>query len=193
VQDLGDLNPRGARMIVDACVEHLGGLDILVNNAGIISRRPALEFEQQEWEDTLAINLSSAFYLSQAAARQFVDRGEGGKIVNVASLLSFQGGILVPAYAATKSGLAGLTKALANEWAERDINVNAVAPGYMATEVTTAIRADTERSQSMLERIPAGRWGEPDDVKGAVVFLASEAARYVHGITLPVDGGWLAR
>jgi 2-dehydro-3-deoxy-D-gluconate 5-dehydrogenase len=180
-------------MIVDACVEHLGGLDILVNNAGIISRRPALEFEQQEWEDTLAINLSSAFYLSQAAARQFVDRGEGGKIVNVASLLSFQGGILVPAYAATKSGLAGLTKALANEWAERDINVNAVAPGYMATEVTTAIRADTERSQSMLERIPAGRWGEPDDVKGAVVFLASEAARYVHGITLPVDGGWLAR
>jgi 2-dehydro-3-deoxy-D-gluconate 5-dehydrogenase len=180
-------------MIIDACVEHLGGLDILVNNAGIISRRPALEFEQPEWEDTLAINLSSAFYLSQAAARQFVDRGEGGKIVNVASLLSFQGGILVPAYAATKSGLAGLTKALANEWAERDINVNAVAPGYMATEVTAAIRADTERSQSMLERIPAGRWGEPDDVKGAVVFLASEAARYVHGITLPVDGGWLAR
>lgn len=192
-RDLRELTPETARAVVDECIDSMGQLDILVNNAGIISRAPALEFSQKDWEDTLAINLTSAFYLSQAAARQFVDSGEGGKIINVVSMLSFQGGILVPAYTSTKSGLAGLTKALANEWAGQGINVNAIAPGYMATEVTADIRADQARSQSMLERIPAGRWGTPEDLKGVVVFLASEATSYLHGTIVPVDGGWLAR
>lgn len=141
----------------------------------------------------LDINLSSAFYLAQAAARRLVEQGQGGKIVNVASVLSFQGGILVPSYAAAKSGIAGLTRALANEWAPLGINVNAIAPGYFVTEVTAGIRASAERSKAMLERIPAGRWGEPADLKGAVVFLASEAASYLHGALLSVDGGWLSR
>lgn len=193
VRDLRELTTETAREVVAECIDSMGRLDILVNNAGIISRAPALEFSQKDWEDTLAINLTSAFYLSQAAARRFIDSGEGGKIINVVSMLSFQGGILVPAYTATKSGLAGLTKALANEWARESINVNAIAPGYMATEVTAEIRADQARSQSMLERIPAGRWGTPEDLKGVVVFLASEAASYLHGTIVPVDGGWLAR
>lgn len=191
--DLRELTPETARAVVGECLDNMERLDILVNNAGIISRTPAVEFNQKDWEDTIAINLTSAFYLSQAAARHFVDSGEGGKIINVVSMLSFQGGVLVPAYTATKSGLAGLTKAMANEWAGLGINVNAIAPGYMATEVTAEIRADQARSQSMLERIPAGRWGTPEDLKGVVVFLASEAASYVHGTIVPVDGGWLAR
>ncbi len=191
--DLREATPNTSRALIAGCVETLGRLDILVNNAGIIRRAPALDFSQDDWEAVLDINLSSAFYLSQAAARHFVAAGSGGKIINVASMLSFQGGILVPSYTAAKSGIAGLTRALANEWAGLGINVNAVAPGYMATEVTAAIRADPARSAAMLARIPAGRWGEPADLKGAVVFLASDAARYLHGSIVPVDGGWLAR
>jgi 2-deoxy-D-gluconate 3-dehydrogenase len=191
--DLSGTTPTRAQEIVGESVVRLGRLDILVNNAGIIRRGPALAFSQEDWEAVLDINLNSAFYLSQAFARHCVAAGQGGKIVNVASMLSFQGGVLAPSYAAAKSALAGLTRALANEWAGLGIHVNAVAPGYMETEVTAAIRADAERSRTMLARIPAGRWGQPADVQGAVVFLASDAANYVHGIILPVDGGWLAR
>jgi 2-deoxy-D-gluconate 3-dehydrogenase len=191
--DLRELGQAGAGELVGRCVEQLSRLDVLVNNAGIIRRAPALDFAQDDWQAVLDINLSSAFYLAQAAARRLVEQGQGGKIVNVASVLSFQGGILVPSYAAAKSGIAGLTRALANEWAPLGINVNAIAPGYFVTEVTAGIRASAERSKAMLERIPAGRWGEPADLKGAVVFLASEAASYLHGALLSVDGGWLSR
>jgi len=191
-RDLAELDPTGAEAVIAAGTEALGRLDILVNNSGIIRRAPVLEYEQADWETTLAVNLSAAFYLSQAFARRLVAAGQPGKIVNVASLLSFQGGMLVPAYAAAKSGLAGLTRALANEWARHGINVNAIAPGYMATDLTAALRADPARAEPMLARIPAGRWGAPADVQGAAVFLCSEAAAYVHGAVLPVDGGWLA-
>ena len=184
---VADLEQAVARVAAE-----LGRLDILVNNAGIIRRTPALEFSEADWDDVLRINLKALFFLSQAAARAMVRQG-GGKIINVASMLSFQGGIRVPSYTAAKSGVAGLTRALANEWASANINVNAIAPGYMATDNTTALRADLDRSQSILERIPAGRWGTPDDLKGAVVFLASDAARYMHGAIVPVDGGWLTR
>ena len=190
-RDLAGTMPETAQAIVAECVAALGRLDILVNNAGIIRRAPAIEFSPDDWEAVLSINLSAAFYLSQAAARHFVAAGQGGKIINMASMLSFQGGVLVPAYTAAKSGLAGLTRALANECAAQGINVNAIAPGYMATEVTAAIRADPARSRAVLGRIPAGRWGEPADLKGAVVFLASAAAAYLHGAIVPVDGGWL--
>ena len=178
--------------VVNRVVGELGGLDVLVNNAGIIRRAPALEFSEQDWDDVLQINLKALFFLSQAAARVMVQRG-GGKIINVASMLSFQGGILVPSYTAAKSGVAGLTRALANEWASQRINVNAIAPGYMATDNTAPLRADPQRSQAILARIPAGRWGEPADLKGAVVFLASAASDYLHGAIVAVDGGWLAR
>lgn len=192
--DLRETTPEAAESIIRDCVAAMGRLDILVNNAGIIRRAPALEFVQGDWEDVLSINLNSAFYLSQAAARHFTQREEGGgKVINMASMLSFQGGVLVPSYAASKSAIAGLTRALANEWAPLGINVNALAPGYMETEVTAGIRADPERNKDMLSRIPAGRWGDPEDLKGAAVFLASDAASYVHGAILPVDGGWLAR
>jgi 2-deoxy-D-gluconate 3-dehydrogenase len=191
--DLAGTTPETAAEIIGECVAHLGRLDILVNNAGIIRRAPALEFGTRDWEAVLDINLSSAFCLSQAAARHWTAAGQGGKIINMASMLSFQGGVLTPAYAAAKSGLAGLTRALANEWAPLGINVNAIAPGYMETEVTAAIRADPARSAAMLARIPAGRWGVPGDIAGAAVFLASDAADYLHGVILPVDGGWLAR
>ena len=170
-----------------------GRLDILVNNAGIIRRAPALEFGEEDWEDVISINLSSLWYLSQAAARIFVEEERGGKIINLASVLSFSGGIVVPSYAATKAGVANLTRALANEWASLGINVNAIAPSYFSTSMTSALREDAERAEPLLARIPAGRWGEPEDLKGAVVFLASDAASYVHGATIPVDGGWLAR
>jgi len=182
--------------LVERTVAELGRLDILVNNAGTIRRAPALEMTETDWSDVLAINLSSVFRLSQLAARHMLERAGGdtkGKIVNVASLLSFQGGVNVAAYAAAKGGVAQLTKALANEWAGRGINVNAIAPGYMRTDNTTALRADPVRSRQILERIPAGRWGEPDDLAGAAVFLASTASDYVHGHVLAVDGGWLGR
>jgi 2-deoxy-D-gluconate 3-dehydrogenase len=172
--------------------QELGGLDILVNNAGIIRREPALEFNEAYWDDVIQINLKALFFLSQAVARVMVERG-GGKIVNVASMLSFQGGVFVPSYTAAKSGVAGLTRALANEWAAKGINVNAIAPGYMATDNTAPLRADPQRNQSILARIPAGRWGDPDDLKGTVVFLASSASDYMHASIVPVDGGWLAR
>jgi 2-dehydro-3-deoxy-D-gluconate 5-dehydrogenase len=182
-----------AEKIVSECVSELGRLDILVNNAGIIRRAPALEFGEEDWEDVISLNLTSLFYLSQAAARRFVEQGGGGKIINLASVLSFSGGIVVPSYAATKAGVANLTRALANEWASLGINVNAIAPSYFSTSMTSALRSDAERAEALLVRIPAGRWGEPEDLKGAVVYLASDAASYVHGATIPVDGGWLAR
>jgi 2-deoxy-D-gluconate 3-dehydrogenase len=163
-----------------------------VNNAGIIRREDALTYSDEDWHDVFQVNLDSAFYLSQAAARQFLSSKQGGKIINVCSMLSFQGGYRVAAYTAAKSALAGLTRALANEWASQGINVNAIAPGYIETDVTAGIRANEERDEAVRSRIPAGRWGRPDDVKGAVVFLASEASSYIHGTIIPVDGGWLA-
>ena len=170
----------------------LGGLDILLNNAGIIRRSDALEFSEEDWDAVVDTNLKSLFFLSQAAARHMVEHG-GGKIINVASLLSFQGGIRVASYTASKSGVAGLTKLLANEWAAKGINVNAIAPGYIATNNTAALQADEARNRQIVERIPAGRWGKPSDLGGAALFLASSASDYVHGHILTVDGGWMAR
>jgi 2-deoxy-D-gluconate 3-dehydrogenase len=172
--------------------QEMGSLDILVNNAGIIRRAPALEFSEAYWDDVIQINLKALFFLSQAAGRVMAEQG-GGKIVNIASMLSFQGGILVPSYTAAKSGVAGLTRALANELAGKGINVNAIAPGYMATDNTAPLRADAQRNQAILARIPAGRWGDPADLKGVVVFLASAASDYMQGAIVPVDGGWLTR
>jgi 2-deoxy-D-gluconate 3-dehydrogenase len=184
---------EGAAEIVAACVSEMGRLDILVNNAGIIRRDAALEFGQNDWEGVIQVNLSAAFYLSQAAARRYVEQGDGGKIVNTASVLSYEGGITVPSYAASKAGIANLTRALANEWAPLGINVNAIAPSYYTTELTGAIRENEERSTALLARIPAGRYGDPEDLKGAVVLLASAAGDFIHGSVLPVDGGWLGR
>jgi len=178
-------------MVADV-IATLGGLDILVNNSGIIRRAAALDYSAEDWDDINQVNLRALFFLSQAAARHMATR-HSGKIIHVASMLSFQGGIRVPAYTAAKSGVAGLTRAMANEWAALGINVNAIAPGYMATDNTAALRADPVRSAAILERIPAGEWGTPADLKGAVVFLASEASRYMHGAIVPLDGGWLAR
>ena len=171
----------------------LGPLDILVNNAGIIRRADAVDFTEADWDDVIDVNLKAVFFLSQAFARAAFARGAGGAIVNIASLLAFQGGIRIPSYTAAKHGVAGLTKLLANEWAAKAINVNAIAPGYIETNNTEALRADVERNKAILDRIPAGRWGEAQDIAGAAVFLASPAAKYVHGTILPVDGGWLAR
>jgi 2-deoxy-D-gluconate 3-dehydrogenase len=179
--------------IVESCVQSMGALDVLVNNAGIIRRAPLLEFSEKDWDDVLTVNLRALFFLSQAAARVMVERKRGGRIVNVASMLSFQGGILVPSYTASKSGVMGLTRLLANELAAHGITVNAIAPGYMATDNTAALRADPARNKAILDRIPAGRWGNPEDLQGAVVFLSSDASSYVNGYTLAVDGGWLAR
>ncbi len=192
VCDLSAATPEMLQAVVGDVVATLGGIDILVNNAGIIRRQPAIEFSEANWDDVLQVNLKAVFYLSQAAAKVMGPAGHG-KIINVASMLSFQGGIVVPSYTAAKSAVAGITRALANEWSALGINVNAIAPGYMATDNTAPLRADEGRSESILERIPAGRWGTPDDVKGAVVFLASEASSYVHGAIVPVDGGWLTR
>ena len=169
------------------------GYDILVNNAGLIRRADAVDFGEADWDAVMDVNLKAAFFTAQAFAREVFARGGRGRIVNVASLLSFQGGIRVPSYTASKHGIAGITKLLANEWAARGINVNAVAPGYVATNNTDALRADPERSRSILDRIPAGRWGKPEDIAGAVVFLCAPASDYVHGAILNVDGGWLAR
>ncbi len=168
-------------------------IDILFNNAGIIRRSPFADFAEKDWEEVIAINQSAVFYLSQLVVRQFIKQGGGGKIINTASMLSFQGGILVPSYTASKSAVMGLTRLMANELAKHNINVNAIAPGYMATDNTAPLRADKERNKAILDRIPAGRWGDPDDLKGVAVFLASDASNYINGYTIAVDGGWLAR
>lgn len=189
--DLSDVNVVAD--VIQQTETALGPVDILVNNAGIIRRKDALDFGEEDWDDVLATNLKVPFFLAQAAARSMVSGGRSGKIINVASLLSLQGGIRVASYTASKSGLAGLTRLLANEWAAKGINVNAIAPGYFATNNTTELRADEERNQQILARIPAGRWGDPADLAGAAVFLASSASDYVHGTLLPVDGGWMAR
>ncbi len=185
--DLGTIGP-----IADVVAQG-GPVDILVNNAGIIRRADSLDFTEEDWDAVIDTNLKSAFFLSQAVARTWVAGGRGGKIINICSMLSFQGGIRVPSYTASKSGLAGLTRLLACEWAAKGINVNGIAPGYFATNNTEALRADETRNRDILARIPAGRWGQPSDLAGAAVFLASDAAAYVHGTVLAVDGGWLAR
>ncbi|HWD18521.1 MAG TPA: 2-dehydro-3-deoxy-D-gluconate 5-dehydrogenase KduD [Verrucomicrobiae bacterium] len=179
--------------ILDSLMKEWGGIDILVNNAGIIRRAALLEFTERDWDDVIQVNQKSLFFLSQAVARQMVAQGRGGKIINIASLLSYQGGIRVPSYTAAKSAVLGLTRIMANEWAPHGINVNAIAPGYMETDNTTALRQDAKRNADILARIPAGRWGRPEDLQGAVVFLASAASHYLHGAALAVDGGWLAR
>jgi len=179
--------------IVKEGIERFGKIDILINNAGIIRREDSLNFGEKDWDDVLNTNLKTLFFLSQAVAKTMVARGEGGKIINVASMLSYQGGIRVPSYTASKSAVKGLTMTLCNEWAKYGINVNAIAPGYMATNNTEALRKDPDRSEAILERIPAGRWGTLEDIMGAGVFLASSASDYVNGFTLAVDGGWLAR
>ena len=190
----GDVSDAGfCSTLVGKTIAEFGTLDILINNAGTIRRAPATAYSTEDWDQLIATNLSSVFRLSQLAGRHMLERSSGGKIVNIASLLSFQGGILVPAYAAAKGGVAQLTKAFANEWARFGINVNAIAPGYMETDNTEALRNDPDRSRQILERIPACRWGTPQDVAGAAVFLSSPAANYIHGHVLAVDGGWLAR
>lgn len=179
--------------IVEAAVNTFGKVDILVNNAGIIRREDAVNFTEKDWDDVMDINVKAVFFFSQAVAKQFMKQGNGGKIINIASMLSFQGGIRVPSYTASKSGVMGITRLMANEWAKENINVNAIAPGYMATNNTTALRADEQRNKEILARIPANRWGDSADLAGPITFLASDAAAYVNGYTLAVDGGWLAR
>ncbi|MBT2243532.1 2-dehydro-3-deoxy-D-gluconate 5-dehydrogenase KduD [Sphingobium sp. BHU LFT2] len=188
--DLSSIEP--VQRVVDETIAKLGGLDILINNAGIIRRADSVDFTEEDWDTVIDTNLKSTFFLAQAAGRHMLAQGSG-KIVNIASLLSFQGGIRVPSYTASKSGVAGLTKLLANEWAAKGVNVNAIAPGYIATNNTAALQADETRNRQIQERIPAGRWGDPSDIGGAAVFLASPAANYIHGHVLAVDGGWLAR
>ena len=189
----GDLSERQTpRRLIENTIGHFGQLDILVNNAGTIRRAPATEYSEEDWATVIEVNLSSVFRMSQLAGRHMIERG-GGKILNIASLLSFQGGITVPAYAASKGGVAQLTKALANEWAAKNINVNAIAPGYMRTSNTRALQEDETRNRQILERIPAGRWGEPGDLGGAAVFLCSAASDYINGHVLLVDGGWMGR
>jgi 2-deoxy-D-gluconate 3-dehydrogenase len=188
--DLSTIEP--VQRIVDETVDKLGGLHILVNNAGIIRRADAVDFTEEDWDAVVDTNLKSVFFLCQAAGRHMIANG-GGKIINIASMLTFQGGIRVPSYTASKSGIGGLTKLLANEWASKGVNVNAIAPGYIATNNTVALQADEVRNKSILDRIPAGRWGDAADLGGAAVFLASRAADYVQGHILAVDGGWLAR
>ncbi|MBZ5602504.1 MAG: 2-dehydro-3-deoxy-D-gluconate 5-dehydrogenase KduD [Acidobacteriia bacterium] len=190
VADLAD--PQAPERLIETTIRALGSIDILINNAGIIRRQPAVDHSLELWNEVLQVNLTAVFRLSQLAARHMLAQGRG-KIVNVASVLSFQGGILVPGYAAAKGAIAQLTKAMANEWASKGVHVNAIAPGYMITDVTAALRADEHRNRQILERIPAGRWGSPQDLAGAAVYLASEASDYVHGTLLVVDGGWLGR
>ena len=188
--DLSTIEPVGR--VVDETVAKLGGIDILVNNAGIIRRADSVDFTEEDWDAVIDTNLKTTFFLCQAAGRLMIAKGRG-KIINIASMLTFQGGIRVPSYTASKSGVGGITKLLANEWAAKGVNVNAIAPGYIATNNTTALRADEARNRSIVERIPAGQWGSPDQLGGAAVFLASAASDYVHGHILAVDGGWLAR
>lgn len=180
-------------VIIETTVKELGSVDILFNNAGIIRRAPITEFTEKDWDDVMNINIRTLFFLSQAAGKVMIEQGRGGKIVNTASMLSFQGGIRVPSYTASKSAVMGLTRLLANELGAHGINVNAIAPGYMATENTKALREDPARNQAILDRIPAGRWGTPQDLQGVAVFLASAASQYLQGYTIAVDGGWLAR
>ena len=193
--DLSTIEPVGR--VVDETVARLGGLDILVNNAGIIRRADAVDFSEEDWDAVVDTNLKSVFFLCQAAGRHMIAAGKqgggGGRIINIASMLTFQGGVRVPSYTASKSGVGGLTKLLANEWAASGVNVNAIAPGYIATNNTAALQADKTRNRQIVERIPAGRWGDPADLGGAAVFLASSASDYVNGHVLAVDGGWLAR
>ena len=186
-------NPGCCPGAIDEVVRHGGGIDILVNNAGIITRNDALDFTEQDWDDVMNVNLKSLFFLSQAAGRRMVKQGRGGKIINIASLLSYQGGIRVASYTSAKSGVLGLTRMLANEWAAKGICVNGIAPGYFVTRNTRAVYEDKARHDAILERIPAGRWGQPSDIAGAAVFLASPASDYMHGFTIAVDGGWLGR
>lgn len=189
--DLSTMEP--VDRIVSETVAHYGRMDILVNNAGIIKRNDAVDFTEQEWDDVVFVNQKMTFFLSQAAAKQYIKQGEGGKIINIASMLSFQGGIRVPSYTASKHAVLGLTKSMANEWAKHNIQVNGIAPGYMETNNTTALRQDEKRNQEILDRIPAARWGTPEDMMGTVVYLASKASDYVSGYTVAVDGGWLSR
>jgi 2-dehydro-3-deoxy-D-gluconate 5-dehydrogenase len=189
--DLGDR--AAADRLIPAVIAAHGRLDILINNAGLIRRQPAATHADDDWDRVIEVDLSSVFRLCRAAGQHMIDRGQGGKIVNVASLLSFQGGITVPGYAAAKGGVMQLTKALANEWARHGINVNAIAPGYMETDNTEALRADPARHKQITDRIPAGRWGTPQDLGGAAIFLASAASDYVNGHVLVVDGGWMGR
>ncbi|MEK5272046.1 2-dehydro-3-deoxy-D-gluconate 5-dehydrogenase KduD [Aeribacillus sp. FSL K6-8394] len=186
------INLEDVKQVIPNAIETMGSVDILVNNAGIQRRSPAVDFSEQDWDDVLTVNLKAVWILCQQAGRHMVKR-KSGKIINIASLVSFQGGILVPAYAAAKGAVGQLTKALANEWASQGVNVNAIVPGYIATEMNTALIEDPVRSRQILERIPAGRWGNPDDFKGPAVFLASDASNYIHGHLLVVDGGWLGR
>lgn len=187
------LSIEPVEQVIKAAVDTFGRVDILVNNAGIIRRNDSVDFTEQDWDDVMNVNLKTVFFMCQAAARQFIKQGSGGKIINVASMLSFQGGIRVPSYTASKSGVKGVTMLMANEWAKHGINVNAIAPGYMETDNTAQLRADEARSAEILGRIPAGRWGSLEDLGGATVFLASKAADYVNGYTIAVDGGWLSR
>lgn len=189
--DLSSTEPING--IIGKALDQFGKIDILVNNAGIIRRNESIDFTEKDWDDVLNVNTKVLFFLSQAAARQFVKQGNGGKIINIASMLSYQGGIRVPSYTASKHAVMGLTRILANEWAKYHINVNAIAPGYMVTNNTAALRADEKRYHEILDRIPAGRWGTPEDLQGIVVFLASDASDYINGFTIAVDGGWLAR
>lgn len=184
---------KSIEKIINITLKELGKIDILINNAGIIRRSPITEFTEKDWDDVINVNLKAVFMLSQAAAKVMIQKGSGGKIVNIASMLSFQGGILVPSYTASKSAIIGLTRLLANELAPQGINVNSIAPGYMATDNTAPLRKDPKRNKEILARIPAGRWGKPDDLKGVAVFLASDASAYMQGYTIAVDGGWLAR
>ena len=192
VCDLSTATPESLGGVVAEVVATLGSLDVLVNNAGIIRRQPAIEFSEENWDDVLQINLKAVVFLSQAAAKVMAPAGHG-KIINIASMLSFQGGINVVSYAAAKSAIAGVTRSLANEWAPLGVNVNAIAPGYFATDNTAPLRADANRDSSIVDRIPAGRWGTPADLQGTVVYLASAASDYAHGSIVAVDGGWLSR
>jgi 2-dehydro-3-deoxy-D-gluconate 5-dehydrogenase len=187
------INQEGLADLVNQAVSHFGHVDILVNNAGIIRREDSLNFSEKDWDDVMNINVKTVFFFSQAVANQFVKQGHGGKIINIASMLSYQGGIRVPSYTASKSGVKGITMLMANEWAKYNINVNAIAPGYMATNNTAALRDDEKRAGQILERIPAGRWGTPQDLAGTAIFLASDNSSYINGFTIAVDGGWLAR
>ena len=189
--DLSSTDP--VQEIISKAINELGRIDILVNNAGIIRRAPITEFTMEDWDAVMNVNLRTLFYLSQQVAKKMIDQGDGGKIINIASMLSYEGGILVPSYTASKSGVMGLTRLMGNELAEHNINCNAIAPGYMATDNTAPLREDPERNESIIKRIPEGRWGDPEDLQGAAVFLASEASDYMQGFTVAVDGGWLSR